>query len=285
MKRNFISFVIAAVVISSCSDEIPSLGPITVADYTIEFIDSNNVKLTSIASENPFIYKWDIEDVGEYEGKEVEVQILSSGTYNFSHTVVNQGGSDLKTGQFEILKDLDVPCSGNLQFLTDCSNKTWQLSPEEGALWVGPNESTTWWSSPSTSPIDRPCLFNDKWILSEDGTFEYDAQGDVWGESYMGISPDQCVPESALQSPHSAWTSAVHSFEFIPETVDHPDQIKVNGLGAFIGIPKPTNNGEVSSPVTSITYDIINAYSQGGSDYIILEVNFGPGIWRYILKS
>ena len=285
MKRRILSIVILTFLVTSCSEVVPSLGPITVADYSIEFIDSNNIKLTSTATENPFIYIWDIEDVGEFEGKQVEVQVASSGIYNVSHTSVNQGGSDVKTGQFEILKDLDVPCTGAFQFLTECSNKTWKLAPEEGALWVGPDLSTTWWSSPSTSPADRPCLFNDKWIFSEDGTFDYDAQGDVWGESYMGISPDQCVPESALQSPHSAWTSAVHSFEFIPETIDHPDQIKVNGLGAFIGIPKPTNTGEVSSPVTSITYDIVSTYSQGGSDYMILEINFGPGIWRYTLKS
>jgi PKD repeat protein len=285
MKKSILSTAITSLFILSCSEDVPSLGPITVADYSIEFIDSNTVKLTSTATENPFIYKWDIEDVGEFEGKQVEVQVASSGIYNFSHTSVNQGGSDVKTGQFEILKDIDVPCTGALQFLTECTSKTWKLAPEEGALWVGPNLSTTWWSSPSTSPTDRPCLFNDKWIFSEDGTFEYDAQGDIWGESYMGIAPDQCVPESALQSPQSAWTSAVHSFEFIPETVDHPDQIKVNGLGAFIGIPKPTNTGEVSSPVTSITYDIVSTYSQGGSDFMILEVNFGPGIWRYILKS
>jgi len=285
MKSSVITIAAAAVLITACSEEIPSLGPITVADYTLEYIDSNNVRLTSSSSENPFIYKWDIEDVGEFEGKEVEVLITSAGVYNVAHTAANQGGSDVKTGQIEIFKDIELPCSGNLQFLTNCSSRTWSLSPEEGALWVGPDLATTWWASPSTSPSDRPCLFNDKWIFSEDGTFEYDAQGDVWGESYMGISPDQCVDESSLQSPYSAWASGVHAFEFIPETVDHPDQIKVNGLGAFIGIPKPTNSGEVSAPVNSITYDIISTYSQGGSDFMLLEINFGGGIWRYILKS
>lgn len=285
MKKLILSIGIGAIALVSCKDDIPALGPITVADYSLEYIDSNNIRLTSTASENPFIYKWEIQDVGEYQGKEVEIQLLSSGVYDITHTVVNQGGSDVKMGEVEIFKNIDAPCTGNLQFLTNCTSKSWKLSPEEGALWVGPDLSTTWWSSPSSSPTERPCLFNDQWTFSADGSFEYDAQGDIWAENYMGFSPDQCVAESALQSPSSAWTSAVHSYEFIPQTTDHPDQIKVNGLGAFIGIPKPTNSGEVNAPVSSITYDIVSTYTQGGSDYIILEINFGGGIWQYILKS
>ncbi len=278
-------FLGASLLFASCSEELPSLGPSTVADYSLAYIDSNTVQLTSTATENPFIYKWEIEGIGEYEGNEIEVQISKAGTYVLNHTAVNQGGSDVKQGEFEIYKDIELPCSGTLQFLTNCSSRTWKLSPEAGALWVGPDLSTTWWSSPASSPTDRPCLFNDQWILSEDGTFEYNAQGDVWGENYMGISPDQCVPETSLQAPFDAWGSGTHSFEFIPATADHPDQIQVNGLGAFMGIPKPTNSGEVNAPVTSITYDIISTYSQAGSDFMILEINFGSGIWRYLLKS
>ena len=277
--------VIMAYIWASCSEETPSLGAVTIADFKVESIDSNTIRLVSTATEDPFVWKWDVQGVGQFDGAQVEFIVPKKGIYPVTHTVLNQGGHDTAMGQFEIEKDIELPCVGTIEFLTSCTSKTWQLSPEQGCLWVGPDPTFTWWEMPASGPVDRPCLFNDKWIFGEDGSFEYDAEDDVWGEQYMGISPDQCVPELDIQAPWDAWTSGMHSFEFIPATADHPDQIKVVGLGAFIGIPKPTNTGEVSAPVTEITYDILSTSTQGGHDYMQLEVDFGGGIWRYILKS
>ena len=114
---------------------------------------------------------------------------------------------------------------------------------------------------------------------------EYDANGDVYAETYMGVSAEGCTPETDLTSPHDAWAIGTHSFEIIPGNGPLPDQLKVNGLGAFIGIPKAANGGEVSSPVTSVTYDILSMTDVAGDRYMEIECDFGGGLWRFTLYS
>ena len=261
------------------------LGALPQADYSLTYIDSNTVQLVSNSSGDPFLFNWDIEGVGTYTGESVEVFIGTMGTYDGTHTVFNQGGSASANGQIEILKDGPMPCIGAMEWLTECSNRTWSLAQQAGEIWVGPDGNTTWWAIPATGPTDRPCLFNDEWIFSEDGTMEYDANGDVYAETYMGVAAEGCTPETNLTYPHDAWASGIHSFEIIPGNGPLPDQLKVNGLGAFIGIPKAANGGEVSSPVTSVTYDILSMTDVAGDRYMEIECDFGGGLWRFTLYS
>jgi hypothetical protein len=178
-----------------------------------------------------------------------------------------------------------MPCIGAMEWLTECSTRTWKLAPQAGALWVGPDGNTTWWAIPATGPTDRPCLFNDEWIFTDDGTMEYDTKGDVYAETYYGVATEGCTDETNLTSPHDAWASGTHAFEIIPADSDHPDQLKVNGLGAFIGIPKAANGSEVSAPVTSVTYDILSMTDIGGDRYMEIEVDYSVGLWRFTLYS
>jgi len=64
---------------------------------------------------------------------------------------------------------------------------------------------------------------------------EYDANGDVYAETYMGVLLRDVLLRQ-FDYPHDAWASGTHSFEIIPGNGPLPDQLKVNGLGAFIGI-------------------------------------------------
>ena len=50
---------------------------------------------------------------------------------------------------------------------------TWKLAPIAGALKVGPNPNDGgWWSSSIDEVTNRACLFDDKYVLHPDGSFE-----------------------------------------------------------------------------------------------------------------
>lgn len=275
----------------SCEPTVPGkteLGPLPTADYSLQFVDSNTVMLTSESSGDPFLYQWEVDGIGVFTGEEVEVFIPKMGVYDIKHTVINQGGHATAQGQVEILIDAAFVCAGTSEFLTDCTSRTWKLAPQAGALWVGPPDaSSTWWAIGATGATDRPCAFDDEWTFNSDLEMIYDTKGDIWAETYMGVAADGCQPESILTGPKAAWASGTHGFEVLPGSgVNGVDQLKVIGTGAFIGLPKAANTGEVSNPVAEITYDILSMTDDGSTRYMEIEVNCGGSlIWRYTLYS
>lgn len=261
------------------------LGALPVSDFSYTMVDSNTIALTSESTGDPFMFQWDIAGVGSFTGENAEVLIPLIGTYDITHTVFNQGGHASSMDQVEIFKDADLPCVGAIEYLTECSSRTWKLAPEEGACWVAPDANGFWWQNSTADVALRSCLFNDEWVFHEDGTMEYKTNGDIWGEPYMGLSAESCIAESALPSAVSAWGSGTHTFEIIPATADHPDQLRVIGTGAFMGFPKAANGQEVSSPVNEVTYDILYMTDQNNNRYMQIEVNYTVGIWRFKFYS
>ena len=275
--------------LAACQPTQPSktpLGALPEADFTYT-IDSNDVYLTSQSTGDPFIFQWEIDGIGTFTGEETKVFISKAGTYEVKHFVFNQGGHDSAKAQIEILQDAALPCTGAMEFLTGCTSRSWTLAPIAGSLWVGPVDgSSTWWAIGATAATDRPCAYNDTWTFYEDGTMEYDTKGDIWAEGYMGAAADGCQPETFLQGAQAAWASGTHSFEVAPGAgVNGTDQLKLTGLGAFIGLPKATNGGEVTSPVANISYDILWMREDAGVRTMEIEVNWGGGLWRYTLQS
>ena len=290
MLKKIAFFTILAIGFASCEPSEKShteLGALPVADYQMTYIDSNTVQLTSNSTENPFLFSWEIEGVGTYTGQTVDVFIGDIGVYELKHTVFNQGGSASVTGQIEIFKDGPQPCVGAVEWLTECNERTWKIAPQDGSLWVG-TPSQTWWAVSGNVTLDRPCTYNDEWTFQADGDMVYNSNGDFWGESFFGFSPEGCYPESDLVGPLAGWQSGTHGFEIIPANNDHPDQIKVIGLGAFIGLHKVANGAEVSAPQTEITYDILSMTEIDGKRYMEIEIGFqasGEGLWRFTLYS
>jgi PKD repeat protein len=280
----------SAFAIASCEPTVPGkteLGPLPTADYTMTYIDSNNVRLESQSTGEPFMYQWNVDGVGTFSGEVAEVFIPKMGVYNIEHNVFNQGGHATATGQVEIFKDADFVCAGSAEYLTDCTARTWKLAPQAGALWVGPLDgSQTWWAIGATAATDRPCAWNDEWTFNSDGEMIYDTKGDIWAETYMGVAADGCQPESVLTGDKAPWGSGTHQFEILPGAgLNGEDQIKVSGLGGFIGLPKAANTGEVSSPVSSITYTILSADDDGTTRTMEIEANCATLLWRFTLYS
>ncbi len=261
-----------------------SLGtPPTSVSFTVTDLGDNNFEFTN-TTQGTFIHQWQFGDGGTGEGTSIVYTYTKAGDYEVQLTAFNDGGFATGTDRVTVDEDLGISCLTlpELEDLTNCDSKVWTLDDGEGALFVGPNAGETWWQSAEDESLARPCAWNDEWIFFEDGTMIYDTKGDLWAEDYMGFA-FECVNDGDLAESFAPWASGEHSFELADN--EGVLQISLRGLGAFVGLPKVVNGAEVTTPVDGITYDIVEITNDGSKDVMILEINFGPGVWRFRLKS
>jgi hypothetical protein len=152
---------------------------------------------------------------------------------------------------------------------------TWKMKPVAGSLGVGPDYGDiSWWAIDDAGVIERACFFDDAYVFGSDGSFSNEQGGDTWLEAWQGMDPDGCgVPVA----PHNGSNSATYTFD------EGAGTVTLNGVGAYLGIPKVINDGELTSPddaPESITYQII--LSDDGSE-MTLDISIGTGWWRFIL--
>lgn len=178
----------------------------------------------------------------------------------------------------------------SLSDLVGNGRKTWKLKPAAGAFGVGPARgSDAFFPNGNDISGDRPCLFNDLFIFNENGTYEYDAQGDIFGEFYMGLSSEGCQPETNLAgTPGAAWASGEHQFTFTPGTANSLPKITVTGTGAFIVLPKAFNGGEYTQGPPrqneSVTYEVIGYDRATGELQLSIDITGNGGVfWNFTL--
>lgn len=149
----------------------------------------------------------------------------------------------------------------------------WQVAPEAGAIGVGPNfGDISWWAIDAAGVADRSCFFDDQYIFYNNGTFSNVLGADTWIESWQGGS-DAC---GAPVAPHDGSAMAAFSYDAGAGTVT------LNGKGAFLGIPKAYNGGELANPADApdaITYQI----ELIDENTMIVNIDIGGGWWRYKL--
>ncbi|MGA0109712.1 MAG: PKD domain-containing protein, partial [Schleiferiaceae bacterium] len=68
------------------------LGALPAASFSVTMVDSNTVQLTSTATGDPFMYRWEVSNGTLAEGPEATITISRAGTYTVKHFVFNQGG-------------------------------------------------------------------------------------------------------------------------------------------------------------------------------------------------
>jgi uncharacterized surface protein with fasciclin (FAS1) repeats len=152
---------------------------------------------------------------------------------------------------------------------------TWYMSLGDGSLGVGPSEfDISWWSNTTEVTNTRACYFDDEYVFGEYGSFANVQQSQTWVEVWQGAAADACA---APVAPHDGSANARFVYDAEAQT------LTVSGLGAYIGLPKATNEAEISSPddaASSITY---NAYlNDDGSMDVTVEA--GAGVWwNYVL--
>ena len=177
------------------------------------------------------------------------------------------------------------PAAFTLDDLVGSGTQAWQLKPAAGAFGVGPAPgSDAFFPNGDDISGGRPCLFNDLFIFSQDGTFEYDAQGDIYAEDYMGLSGGGCQPESNLAGTvGEAWASGTHQFTFTPASGNDRAQITVTGTGAFIALPKAFNGGEYEEGPPreneSVTYDVLDFNPDTRELTIVIDITDSGAVW------
>ncbi len=267
-------------------DDKVDIGSVPTAAFDVTPTSNPNKFTLTNKSTGTFLYKWDLGDGSTADSTVVLATYPRKGTYKVTLNAFGKGGYGSASKDIVVAQDDPTACTGNIKLLTGCGTKTWKLAPEAGALWVGPDATfgTTWWGIPAGDLPVRSCQFNDEYIFSSNGTFKYDGKGDFWADSDnngnifpagLGLSVG-CQPISAMPTAYKAWgDSSPRTF-----TINNTE-LKLIGLGAFIGLYKVGNGAEVMVPQQSVTYTI----KELTATRMVIYINFGPGIWRFTLVS
>ena len=178
--------------------------------------------------------------------------------------------SGLPTGTFDFFID-------NVYFYKAPSNVpeglvgTWKLAPIAGALGVGPAVGdVSWFSCDANCVTERACHYDDEYIFGSDGTFTNNLGADTWVEGWQG-GADTCGTPVA---PYDGSNAATYVYDETGGTVT------LNGTGAFLGLPKANNQGELPNVAvpSSITYNVIFT----GANSIDIYIESGSGVfWQY----
>ena len=186
------------------------------------------------------------------------------------NTITIEIGAGAAFWKFVLIKDEEVvePPVGELE-------GTWKLSPQAGALAVGPAAGDySWWSNDDASIATRACLFDDGFVFNEDGSFNNVQDGSTWVETWQGAAAEEC---GAPIAPHDGSNAATWTYDEIAGTVT------LTGIGAHLGLSKVANGVELTAPgdaPASITYPV--AFSADGNTMTI-EIAAGAAFWKFIL--
>jgi hypothetical protein len=151
---------------------------------------------------------------------------------------------------------------------------TWKMAPEAGALKVGPSAGNgDWWTSNAQAVTDRACFFDDTFVFSSNGSFSNVLGTDTWLEAWQGTA-DACGTPVA---PHDGTAVATYLYDAVAKT------ITINGKGAYLGLPKANNAGELPNVAvpTSITYNVVLS---DNNNTMNLVIETGSGVfWSFKL--
>lgn len=153
---------------------------------------------------------------------------------------------------------------------------TWKMSPQAGALGVGPGQGNISWFSNSVADVTtRACFFDDEYVFSANGNFANVQGTQTWVEGWQG-GTDACATPVA---PHNGANAATYTYNATAHT------ITLTGVGAYLGLAKPYNGGELTTPANapaSITYKVFSFTAS----LITLDIAInGAGWWRFVLAK
>ncbi|MEE4198394.1 MAG: PKD domain-containing protein [Bacteroidales bacterium] len=156
----------------------------------------------------------------------------------------------------------------------DVLSGTWQMAPEAGSMGVGPAQGDmSWWAIDAAGVTQRACFFDDSYVFGTDGSFSNVLGTETWIETWQGGS-DACGTPVA---PHDGSAVATYSYD------EGAGTVTIDGTGAFLGIPKVYNGGELTSPgdaPASITYQIVLS---DNNNTMTLDIEVDGAWWRFKL--
>jgi len=201
-------------------------------------------------------------------------------TYDFSGIDINE-----EYQKVVVFFDFDIPGDDAIYYFDDIKLAsstpgtgvvgTWKMAPEAGSFGVGPGQGDlSWWQIDEAGVTLRACFFDDTYVFGADGSFSNALGAETWIEGWQG-GGDAC---GAPVAPHDGSIPATYTYDAGAGT------ITINGVGSYLGIPKPYNGGELTSPdeaPESITY--IVELSEGDNVMTVDIAINGDGWWRYKL--
>ena len=150
----------------------------------------------------------------------------------------------------------------------------WKLAPMAAALGVGWDaaNATGWWSNSADDVTTRACLFDDIFRFGEDGSFANVMGSETWLEGWQGVDGDQCGTPVA---PHDGSNAATYTHDA------STGALVLTGKGAHVGLPKPFNGGELTTPADapdSITYTV----TELSESAMTIQIQYsGDQTWQY----
>jgi len=227
-------------------------------------IDSNRIVVSAETSDDVFIHLWDFGNGKTSYAAQDTFTYYAEGTYGLSYQGHAEGGMIRFQDSVSIERTIELPCEGTLALLTGCDNpKTWKLSPEAGAIAIGPEfGSTEWYSAPQgwqvpASPTDNiDFQTDDRWTLTEDGQFLYNNNG-------SSMNPFDGYIETPMTVEPSTYTLELEA------GIGGEDVFTVNGLtteaAEICGWMGVWDSGPTYT-ITELTEDrlVLSALQQGG---------------------
>ena len=192
----------------------------------------------------------------------------ASGTYTI--TVVAYGqGQGVSTITETVTIEVDEPESDPNEPLFG----SWVMANQAGSLGVGPSVGdTSWWAIDGAGVVQRSCYFNDTYVFGEDGSFTNNLGDETWLEGWQSGAADAC---GAPVAPHDGSASATYEYNANDGT------LKLIGAGAYLGLPKAVNAGELPNVEVpaEVTYQV--TLSEDGNSMDVY-VEAGTGVfWQY----
>lgn len=283
---------------TSCKKDDPEPDVIASFTFAVDATDYKKVTFTN-ESQNFSAVSWNFGDNSALSTETNPVHTYAAvGEFTVTLTATSEKGTT--TDVYSTKVTIADP-NAMLTKLVGETSKTWKLlrNVSGGAypLEVGPiDRSSIWWAVGLNNDelAGRPCMLNDEWTFHRDGKMVFDDKGDYWAEGsiYPDDVDDMCASSTAPMvnvdgADVSAWASGTHAFELINGTAP---KLKLNGLGAYLGLSKVGTDLEYMVPQQSVTYNLISLYD-GTTDTLIVECEYkfsasdaAPGgYWRFVL--
>ena len=262
-----------------------------IASFQYEISEDNWAEVTfTNYSQNAASYVWDFGDSNTSTDENVTHTFAEGGEYEVTLTATGEAGSATRT---ETVIVTDPNTAG--QFLAGADGKVWHLDREGVALSIGPGiGDDSWWSLGGVTPSgERPCVLDDSYtfypdgsvVLNTEGTIFVDSDNNGGGLDSLKVATTRAKTACSLarrRRPECYANGGDYTYDYNTSA----GTITVNGLGAYIGLPK-TNNGDQFQPISEKVYTIF--YTETGDVFDRMHVAMaavdGSSAWNFYLVS